>query len=243
MNVDLQSKKTVLLVGSGKLARHLKHWVTLPSCHFSKTHILTTWDRSQSLTLLMDSIQKADLIWLAIADDQILPFYEQHLQTHSHVVHFSGALYDAQLNCAHPLMTFGPHLYDGAVYQEIQFGLTGCADLQQVLPGFSNLFFQIPADIKPLYHALCVVAGNFPQMLWREVHQQCLKNEIPFSAFEPLLKNSLQNSLRDPERALTGPFARKDINTIEKNISVLSQPLKKIYQTFTEQFMQRTFNK
>ncbi len=251
MNSIAALKKSVLLIGAGRLAKHLKYWITLPHNQFSNTHQLFTWKRSDSPNDLLAQAEKADLIWLAISDSQIVPFYEAHLagkiKAHCKVVHFSGALNDARLMAAHPLMTFGPEHYSEVTYEKIQFGLTGSEHfqitLQEVLPGFKNSFFAVPADIKPLYHALCVVAGNFPQMLWKEVRQQCLEKAIPFSAFEVFLNTSLQNFLNDPEHALTGPFARKDLSTIEKNTQALDKPLKHIYQTFNEEFLQRTSNK
>jgi len=248
MNDLTIAKKIVLLVGSGKLATHLKFWISLtPQCQFQETLRLMTWDRQHSFADLSTIAQKADRIWLAISDAQIVPFYEKNLagklNPNCKVVHFSGALNDPRLVAAHPLMTFGPGLYDKPTYEKIQFGLTGCENLQQALPGFKNSFFPVPTDIKPLYHALCVVAGNFPQMLWKEVRQQCEQKAIPFSAFEVFLETSLRNFLKDPEHALTGPFARKDFSTIEKNMQALDSPLKQIYQTFNKEFLQRTSGK
>jgi hypothetical protein len=235
MKTDL---KTILIVGSGRLATHLSHWMTLQNSENTKYKILN-WDRGQDPHLIRTFIQQADLIWLAIADSALVSFYEKYLLGFDHfkVVHFSGALHDPRMISAHPLMTFGFELYPEDIYKKIQFAITGCETLSEVLPGFQNQYFTLPAEQKPLYHALCVVSGNLPQLLWSETSKVCHENKIPFSAFELLMRQSLENFLTNGEKALTGPFARNDMTTIEKNKAALPQSLKNIYSQFQKEFL------
>jgi hypothetical protein len=41
---------------------------------------------------------------------------------------------------------------------------------------------------KALYHALCVLAGNFPQMLWNEVSEKMQLLEIPEASLDLYIK-------------------------------------------------------
>ncbi len=228
--------KTILIVGSGRLSTHLNHWVTLNK---DIKYKILNWDRSQDPHIIRTFIQQADYVWLAISDSAIVSFYEKYLMGFEHckVVHFSGALHDPRMISAHPLMTFGPQLYPDETYQQIQFALTGCEILSDAMPGFNNKFFMISEELKPLYHALCVVSGNFPQILWAEISKNCHAHQIPFSAFQVFLRQSLENFLADGEKALTGPFARRDFITIEKNKVALPEPLKNIYTQFQKEFL------
>lgn len=225
---------TVLLIGSGKLAQHLNYWFHL----FNYPNPLLTWDRHQDPQALRKYILQATHIWMAISDSALTPFYNQYLEGHDKtVVHFSGALHDDRMIAAHPLMSFTGQLYTDEFYKKIQFALTGTTELTTALPYFSNLFFCIkPAD-KPLYHALCVMAGNFPQILWKEIYRLAQDYKIPPEAFDLYVQKITQNFVELKDKALTGPLIRKDHVTLEKNEQALAGThLQPIYQSFKKEF-------
>ncbi len=229
---------TILIVGSGRLAMHLNHWVSIQKNKSQNRLKILNWDRSQDPHLIKTFTQQANIVWLAISDSAIVSFYEKYLLGFDlTAVHFSGALHDERILCAHPLMTFSEHIYSDDVYSQIQFAITGFKKLTEAMPNFENSFFQVAATDKPLYHALCVVSGNFPQMLWSEVSKICAEKNIPFSAFEIYLRQITKNFISEGSAALTGPFARRDLRTIEKNKSALPQPLKNIYSQFQTEFL------
>lgn len=232
--------KTILIIGSGKLAQHLNHWFNLIELTQNQTRSkILNWDRHQDPRAIHNYVSQATHVWLAISDAAIIPFYEKYLAGHDVIpVHFSGALHDERLISTHPLMSFSHELYPNETYQRIQFALTGAADLQTALPGFKNSFFTVAPGDKPLYHALCVMAGNFPQMLWNEIYQLAEKHNIPAEAFNLYLQQITKNFIQSQAKALTGPFARKDISTIEKNIQALQgTSLQPIYQSFQKEFL------
>lgn len=228
--------KTILLIGSGKLAHHLAHWHNLNQKNNSK---LLTWDRHQDPHAIHRYATDATHIWLAISDAAVVPFFDKYLSGHdAKVVHFSGALHDPRLISVHPLMSFSEKLYEDAFYSQIQFALTGTDQLSDALPGFENSFFVVKPEDKPLYHALCVVAGNFPQLLWNEVTRIAQEKNIPVSAFDLYIRQIAENFVSLKQKSLTGPFVRKDLETIQKNIQAL-QPtkLQSIYQSFEKEFV------
>ena len=231
---DVSHSKTILLIGSGRMAKHLIHWNSISS---SPNRILT-WNRSEDPKFLKQFLIESTLVWLAISDSAITPFFEQHLQNYSGcVVHFSGAISDSRMKSAHPLMTFPTELYADSIYDDIFFALTGVSTLTEVLPGFTNSSFQISEKEKPLYHALCVVAGNFPQLLWNEVDQKRSDLKIPETAFNIYLQQCLNTFLKLKSKALTGPLIRHDLETIHKNTEALvNTKLKSIYTAFVKEF-------
>jgi len=197
---------------------------------------VSSWDRSQDPHLFRSKLGEATHVLLAISDSALLSFYLKNLAgLEKTVVHFSGALHLDEVIAAHPLMTFGPQLYELEVYRRIHFVVTGGESLQAALPGLSNSFTLLSPDKKPLYHALCVMAGNFPIVLWQKMFSEFEKLGISAEAPQVYLETALKNSLQNPQTALTGPLARKDGATIRKNLKALeNDPFHEIYLAFVK---------
>lgn len=219
-----------LVVGAGKLAKHLNHYL-----HLLELSPLS-WDRSQDPHLLKTKINEATHILLAISDSALQGFYIKNLAgLDKTVVHFSGALTIEDVIAAHPLMSFGPELYSLETYQQMHFVLTGTQTLESALPGLANKFSVLAADKKALYHALCVMGGNFPVILWQKMISEFQKLGISPEAANIYLETVLRNTLKNPTTALTGPLARKDKNTVIKNIEALEgDRFQKVYFAFVD---------
>ena len=224
----------ILLIGRGRLAQHLLYWNSL----LNKPNQIVTWNRQQPLDQLKESLQQVEIVWLAISDSAIVSFFEKHLENSpKKCVHFSGALNDSRIFSAHPMMSFPLENFDPPVYSKIYFGLTGTNQLQDIMPGFENSSFQISSEQKALYHALCVVAGNFPQMLWLESENRLNSLNVPSAAFETYIQQCLKNYLNLKDKSLTGPIMRGDQSTMTANQNALSDSkLQSIYQTFAKEF-------
>lgn len=221
----------ILVIGDGRLAKHLLHWCQLLKIKTSQ------WSRQNSQSL---SLQNIDYIWLAISDDSLISFYENQIKpilVHQKVIHFSGTVHHDKMIAAHPLMTFSHRLYELETYNKIFFGLTGAENLSEALPGFTNSFFKIKPEDKTTYHALCVTAGNLPQLIWSETQSHFTALKVPEGAVKQYLQQSLTNFFDQGPKAVTGPIVRRDRITIQKNLSALekiSLKLKHIYQSFLE---------
>jgi hypothetical protein len=227
----------ILLIGSGRLAHHLAHWRKLNS-QISRVEF-QQWNRKEPVSVLMNYLEKKPLVWLAISDSALIPFYEDNLSDKNlKVVHFSGALHHPEMLSAHPLMTFTEKLFDDEFYNKIHFAITNCGALEEALPGFKNSYSIIFAAEKAFYHALCVVAGNFPQLIWNEVFKEARNLKIPEAALEVYLNKVTENFIQQKAAAVTGPLVRKDHITIEKNLEALkrNEELQNIYKTFAEEF-------
>jgi 2-dehydropantoate 2-reductase len=237
---DLQlntNQRTYLIIGSGKAARHLTQYFSL----LKPTHPHLTclsWNRTQTESQLQELLPKATHVIVAIRDSAIESFIQENLKNFvGVVVHLSGALEISGAVSAHPLMTFGPDHYDLKTYQKIPFILTKPHSISDVLPDFQNPSFHISKTEKPLYHALCVVAGNFSTLLWVEAQKQLQCLGLPKEILFPYLEQTLKNFERFGADSLTGPIARNDQGTIDKNIQALSAcRLQEVYQAFANTF-------
>lgn len=227
------SKPTVLLVGSGRLAKHLKYWNSINSSPLP----LVEWNRKQDFKSLLGLASEVSHVWLAVSDAAIAGL-AQSLPSEKTIVHFSGALNVEGAACAHPLMSFPQAFLPADVYPKIHFALNGADKLADLMPGFENSFTKLSGDEKSLYHALCVVAGNFPQLLWNRTQGQLLKLNIPVAATNLYINQVTENFINQGEDAITGPITRNDKITLQKNIDSLNgdTALQNIYRAFVQEF-------
>lgn len=219
-----------LLIGSGRTARHFKNYFQQLNLSFS------TWDRSQSNSTLLSLVTEATHVLLLISDSAIEGFYKEHLaQSGKVVVHFSGALEVPGVISAHPLMTFSGDAYPLETYQKVSFVITSSRDFSEILPDLPNEHYRISVDQKALYHAFCVMSGNFTTLLWKKMSQGMKDLHLPEHIFRPYLQQIAANILTDSQGSLTGPIARRDLETVKKNDQALAgDPYQKIYRAFLE---------
>jgi predicted short-subunit dehydrogenase-like oxidoreductase (DUF2520 family) len=220
------------VVGNGRLAKNLIRYLEL------KGETFVSWNRKQDVEI--QTLKDCNVILLCVTDGAIADLASEIRSFSSaKLVHFSGALSLDGVFSFHPLMTFTGKLHNLGFYESIPFIVEG--DLQNfnlIFPSFENPVLQISREQKPLYHALCVAAGNFPQMIWSEVFELFEKKlGIPKESIFGLLIQSLNNSLELGPSAETGPIGRMDFDTINKNkLALQGTRLEKIYPAFEEGF-------
>lgn len=225
-----------LLIGSGAMARHISFYLASlqdPNIKISE------WNRkSNSLKDLEYKLSHCTHVLLAISDTAIFDFFntfKRFSSSQSKWIHFSGAHHFADMISVHPLMSFGPELYDLKVYEKIHFVITGVNSLAEIFPFFRHSFTVLSPEKKSLYHSLCVLGGNLPILLWDKMNQGLKQMGLPEDATDVYLQVVLKNYLDHREKALTGPLKRKDITTIKNNLSALqNDSFQKIYSAFAE---------
>ncbi len=228
-----------LIIGNGRLARHLKHYFKLAGVDFLH------WSRSDNLPLKV-VISKSKKILLAISDSSIEPFVEEwkdSVKSWQIFIHFSGSISCTYCQSAHPLMTFSERLYTREFYESIPFITEkGKMSFGELFPQLKNPSFEIESEQKSLYHALCVIGGNFPVILWQQFRYEMAKNfKIPAGALIPYLRKSLENFITE-ENSLTGPLVRRDYLTIEKHRKALERSsMLNIYNSFVEFYFNEKF--
>lgn len=224
-------KTTYLIVGNGKASRHIQFYFRSLKIPFS------VWTRSSSENFDKLAHQSEKIIVL-IKDDEIERFISEKksgVLKNKIFIHFSGLLSLPDAESAHPLMTFGENLYDPETYSKITFITeAGRKSFRELLPELSNPSFQIPAEQKALYHAFCVMSGNFTTILWKSFFDYLKRLNIPEEAAY-LYINKITENIATSSNPLTGPLQRKDIKTIVKHIEALKDhPVKNIYLSFVE---------
>jgi hypothetical protein len=218
-----------LIIGNGKLARHLCHYFDLENIQFSK------WDRSSN-TNLAENILKSDIILILITDDSIENFYLENLLSYGkECIHFSGALTIDGVKGLHPLNMFGQELMKLDEYRKQIFVCEEGMDFKNTFPKLKNQFYSIPVEKKAYYHALCVMAGNFTTFLWDKV-QNSFESDLglPAEVLTEYMKTVMVN-LQKEKPSFTGPLVRRDLKTIKKNIASLEgDEYQAIYKSFAK---------
>lgn len=245
---DAGSPAHHLLLGSGRLSRHLLRYFSLQGLSF------TTWDFPRDLTdafysILTDAEKPVTHLWILVSDAAIstvaAPILE-HFRTKSLSVapmflHASGARVIPGLRSVHPLMTFGNEYYNLATYHRIPFVLEPQYDGETektILGGLPNPAVFLDAEKRPLYHAFVSASGNFPSLLWADVFHRFEKDlSLPRELLAPFLFQSLTNLIRSGEEAITGPLIRGDHSTVRAHqTSLAGSPLGELYAAFVKFF-------
>ena len=219
------------VVGRGRVATHIIRYLELEGLPVRQ------WHRGQACAA-DSSLRNADVVLLAIGDDALEPFLRaQPGIAGKTCLHFSGSRTVAGASGFHPLMTFGPEPYDLETYRRIPFVIElGGPGFEDIFPTLVNPSWPIDAELKPLYHALCVLAGNFPTLLWNKVFGAFEgRLGVPRSALTPYLERTLENTLESGDAALTGPLARGDTGTIDLNLEALEgDSYQDVYRAFVD---------
>ncbi|HPI39472.1 MAG TPA: DUF2520 domain-containing protein [Pseudobdellovibrionaceae bacterium] len=250
-----------IIIGSGRLARHLNHYFNLLdiSHHW--------WNRRTSTLenldfLLNEASNQESQVYLAISDSAIYPFFEKHLKGKKiQAVHFSGLLSFPEIPSAHPLMSFGNTFFDLSVYEKIHFTISGVTQLSELLPGLKNPYSIISAENKAYYHSLCVLGGNFSQVLIKKMVLELEALQIPKQASELYLNQIIKNTFielehvkmipKDIQRSKesresllqkclpsSGPLVRKDLQTLKTHLEVLAaDPFSSVYKSILDLFL------
>lgn len=219
-----------LIIGGGRLARHFAHYLSLLEIPFER------WSRSESLKELIVKIARAERVLLLISDSAIESFAKDVPALEKKIcIHCSGSMVIDGIPSCHPLMTFGDELYDLKLYKSIAFICESESKaFNELLPGLANPHAAIPRADKPLYHALCVLSGNFTSLLWSKFFGEFGSRwGLPSDLIYPYLRQVANNLTHQGANALTGPFVRHDWQTIERNIRALEDdPYREVYEAF-----------
>jgi len=217
-----------LLVGRGRLSRHLQRYLELESIPCE------CWHRS-SAEPFENAVTRAEAVVVLISDDAIEAFVARHATGDRRTwIHCSGSLSTPLADCAHPLMLFGDELYDHATYRRIPFVTErGRRSFRELFPGLGNPHSEIDPECKGLYHALCTMGGNFSTLLWMKVfHEAEGRLGLDRELFYPYLEQVTRNLMASPD-PLTGPLARGDERTMTSHLAALvGDPFEGVYRAF-----------
>lgn len=210
-----------------------------------------------------DAAGAGELVLITVPDDRIADLCEQLARRQAFapgtiVAHCSGALSSEALAPArdecccligsmHPLQTF-PTVE--AAVQRLPGAWCFCegdemavACLEKLAEAIGARSARIAKAGKPAYHAAAVVACNYLVALMdaaaRLAQQAGLDRQTWLAAVEPIIRATVDNvSAIGPEKALTGPIARGDIQTVRRHLDTLAgadEGLRRLYAACGQQ--------
>ena len=93
----------------------------------------------------------------------------------------------------------------------------------------------IPDPARPAYHAAAAVASNHLVALLGQVERLAARAGVPFEAFEPLVRASVDHAfMLGPAAALTGPVARGDVATIAAHLDAVGDDERRVYRAMAD---------
>jgi predicted short-subunit dehydrogenase-like oxidoreductase (DUF2520 family) len=185
----------------------------------------------------------ADLVIVSVPDDALAGVVWQLAESggiragqvvaHTSGAHGLGVLAPAVAVGAHPLalhpaMTFTGHAEDlDRLAEGVSFGVTSPDDLRplatRLVADLGGSVEWVAESDRPLYHAALVHGANHLVTLVNEAMDRLRDSGVvhPERVLAPLLRASLENTLRYGDAALTGPVARGDAGTVARHIDAL----------------------
>lgn len=191
-------------------------------------------------------LSAADLILIATPDDKIKDAVELVLSNATGIgrgvaLHTSGALASDALDplivlgvsvgSCHPLQTFESParaiIRARASYFCIEGEARAVRAARKLVRGIGARHFEIPTEMKSLYHAAAVMASGGVVALVSislEMLARCGLSEAESKkVLLPLIEGTIANVRAvGPQRALTGPVRRGDRGTVERNMKALA---------------------
>jgi predicted short-subunit dehydrogenase-like oxidoreductase (DUF2520 family) len=214
-----------------------------------KAAALLTYTKLQPQVLAANQLMnlgRTELILIATPDDAIAKtarilaglFQGQQGRT---VLHTSGALSSAVLSplaekgfytgSMHPLVSISDPVSGAQALRGAFYCLEGTRQAklvaQSIVRDLSGRSFSIKPESKALYHAAAVMASPHLVALFdlaTEMLAACgLNKGDAQKVLLPLLESTVNNlKASDPQKALTGTFARGDVATVRRHLSALS---------------------
>lgn len=239
--------KSYLIVGLSRTAKHMAFYLrhlghSVNQWHYRKTPECEKSGVSSDPQELKRLSEAADGVLLLIKDGALVEFLQTHpFLRQQKTVHFSGALQIEGVRNVHPLISFSIDLFEPEFYPQIPFALfteeNSEVQLTDVLPGVPNPFFKLNPQEKSLYHGLCVASGNLMVLLWQAVGREFQKHFYanPQPLLAPYLDSITRNLKTNWDQALTGPIARKDETTLNKNyVALKNTELREIFEAHVQ---------
>ena len=203
-----------------------------------KSHQFTILGRGKAGRAVADALAGAAALEPHSADPEgpvLLALPDGAIAEHSarfqgRCVHLSGSLHIAGVPSLHPLTSF-----DGAAgdWRGVPLAVTG-EPPKVILDAFVSLGFapfDLPGELKPLYHACAVLASGHAAVLWLAA-DSILKGAgvaLPGRGLLGLTEAALGNAAEQGPAGLTGPFARGDEETIQRDAEALPEKWRELF--------------
>lgn len=241
----------VVILGAGNVAKHLynafiyQKQVEVIQCYNRKNLQLHPDQKRETIIKDLSLLKEADIYILAVSDDAIervsgvLPFKNKL------VVHTSGSAPVHIINdrnkrgVFYPLQTFSKDKIVDFTTIPICIEAENKTDLEilrKLAVSLSKKVYEISSEQRSILHVSAVFVNNFTNYLFSVGNDICNEHKVPFEILHPLIQETAQKVIEmDPHKAQTGPAIRKDVNTIERHLKILTNTTQQnIYTTLTK---------
>ncbi|MEZ4501419.1 MAG: Rossmann-like and DUF2520 domain-containing protein [Dehalococcoidia bacterium] len=239
------------VIGTGRLGASLAlaldaagHRVeALASLRGDSAHVLAC--RIEGATALDASalVDRCDLVFLTVPDGAVAPVSEGlSWRRGQSVVHCSGALgldalesarsAGAEVGCMHPLQSFPDPRGTPEAFRGVTCGIEAAEPLGSRLEALTTVLGARPIRLEGVdrarYHAAAVFASNDVVALMQAARETWtaagLSADEAVTALVPLLRGAVSNieAASSLEKALTGPVARGDVETVRRHLDALA---------------------
>lgn len=114
--------------------------------------------------------------------------------------------------------------------------IAGDAEIDRIAELLEVRAFRVADGDRELYHAAAVVASNHLVALLGQVERLAAAAGVPFDAFAPLARASVENAFDlGPRAALTGPVARGDLATVEGHLAAMDAGERDAYRALARE--------
>lgn len=205
---------------------------------------------SWSTTLSFPS--SSDIIIVAVPDHSLEGVLNEiECASHTIVAHTAGSLgldiFPGKIKrkgVFYPLQTFSPGRKIN--FTEVPFLLEADNEataemLHTVASSLSRNVSFVDAERRRMLHLAAVFACNFTNHMLAAASEIARNAGFHANILDPLIKETISKALEHgPEKSQTGPAFRKDVNTIEKHLGLLSSTpwLRDLYKPVTESIME-----
>ncbi len=177
--------------------------------------------------LLEHTAQPEGLVLLAVPDHAVA---EYAARFPGRCVHLAGSLHLPGVPCAHPLTSFDGQARD---WSGTPLAITGAVpdELRRAFGDLGFAAFDLPGELKPLYHAAAVLTSGHAATLWLGA-QALLRAQgvaLPGRGLLPLAEATLRNIAERGPAGRTGPFPRGDAATIARDAAALPEAWREIF--------------
>ncbi|MDI9818043.1 MULTISPECIES: Rossmann-like and DUF2520 domain-containing protein [unclassified Legionella] len=197
----------------------------------------------------LNALPPTDLTFITPPDDLISPIVRQlaegkTIRPGSIVVHCSGVLSSEELQplkgqgcliaSLHPLKAFAKGYLDNQAFKNCDCIVEGdeeaIAVLSSIFDPLGAMIIPIKAEKKAGYHAAAVFSSNYLVTLASVSVELLLNAGIDGRVAQQMAVRLMKSSLANVEqastvsKALTGPLARGDIDTIKKHLDAIDSP-------------------
>ncbi len=241
---------SIVILGSGNVATHLtKAYLNAPEVTVAQVYArnlsqLTYLKDKTPITNKLSDLAKADVYVIAVSDTAIAPISKQLETSNSLVVHTSGSVAmetienTARKGVLYPLQSFSKE--KKVDFKTVPFCLEASTKIDlHLLTTLAKILnattYNINSTQRRQLHVAAVFVNNFVNHLYSIGHELCDQHKVPFEILHPLITETAAKIVSiPPAQAQTGPAIRKDQETIEKHLSLLSKEQKNMYILFTE---------